>query len=66
MAVQVLTLKKPFYSTGEVGRRWGKDRLTIITAIRNGKLHAVRLTNRGRYMIPAAEIARLEAGEVRP
>ena len=57
------TARKRFYSVEEVGGRWGKERRTIIRAIEAGKLHAVRLANRGAYMIPAIEVQRWERGE---
>jgi hypothetical protein len=64
MATQATTAKRrPFYSPRQLGERWGKNRLTIIEAIRNGKLHAVRLRARGHYMIPAVEVERIEAGK---
>jgi hypothetical protein len=64
MATKATVTRKPFYSPRQLGDRWGKNRLTIIEAIRNGKLHAVRLSNRGHYMIPRSEVERVERGEV--
>jgi hypothetical protein len=64
MATQATATKKPFYSPRQLGKRWGKNRITIIEAIRNGKLHAVRLSNRGHYMIPIVEVERVERGEI--
>jgi len=66
MATQATITKKPFYSPRQLGERWGKNRLTIIEAIRSGKLHAVRLRARGHYMIPRCEVERVERGEVTP
>jgi len=64
MATTQASVRKPrFYNPRELGERWGKSRLTIIRAITSGKLHAVRLSNRGTYMIPATEVERIEHGE---
>jgi excisionase family DNA binding protein len=57
------TARKRFYSVEEVGERWGKERRTIIRAIEAGKLRAVRLANRGAFMIPRGEVERWEHGE---
>ncbi len=58
------TAKKPrFYSPQQVAARWGRERRTIIRAIEAGKLSAVRLSNRGAYMIPVGEVERVERGE---
>jgi len=57
------TARKPrFYSPQQLAARWGRERRTIIRAIEAGKLRAVRLSNRGSYMIPAGEVERLEQG----
>ncbi len=57
------TKQKPFWSPRQVAERWGRGRLTVIRAIKSGKLRAVRFGNRGHYMIPAAEVQRVERGE---
>jgi hypothetical protein len=64
MATATAAKQRPFYSPRQLGERWGKNRLTIIEAIRSGKLHAVRLRARGHYMIPRNEVERVERGEV--
>jgi hypothetical protein len=63
MANGATTRKPRFYSPQQLAARWGKERRTIIRAIEAGKLHAVRLANRGAYMIPAREVERMERGE---
>jgi excisionase family DNA binding protein len=64
MATQATAAKqRAVYSPRQLGERWGRDRLTIIEAIRNGKLRAFRLRARGHYLIPASEVARVERGE---
>lgn len=55
--------RNPFRSPRQVAERWGKSRATIIRAIQSGRLHAVRLGNRGHYLIPESEIRRVECGE---
>jgi excisionase family DNA binding protein len=57
------TKQKPFQSPHQVAEHWGVARLTVIRAIKSGKLRAVRFGNRGHYMIPVAEIQRVERGE---
>jgi excisionase family DNA binding protein len=53
----------PFWSPRQVADHWGVKRATVIRAVKIGKLRAVRLGNRGHYMIPIAEVERLERGE---
>ena len=55
--------RKRFYSPEQLAARWGRERRTIIRAIEAGKLRAVRLSNRGAYMIPVGEVKRVERGE---
>jgi len=56
----MLVQQKQTYSTKEAADRWGVSRLTVIRALRAGKLRAVRLGPRGHYLIPAREIERIE------
>jgi excisionase family DNA binding protein len=58
-----LAKEKPFWSPRQVAEHWGVKRATVIRAVKTGKLRAVRLGNRGHYMIPVAEINRVERGE---
>jgi len=51
-----------FHETEQLARRWHCSAATIAKAIRQGRLSAVRLSNRGKYLIPTAEILRLEKG----
>jgi excisionase family DNA binding protein len=65
MPKQATAMKRTrFRSPDEVAKRWGVDRQTVIRALKSGKLRAVRLGNRGHYMIPVAEIVRVERGEI--
>lgn len=63
MTKQFARSKPRFYTPRELGERWGRNRITIVRAIKSGKLRAVRLANHGTYMIPANEVARVERGE---
>lgn len=58
------TRRKPFWTPRQLATRWKCGRLTVIRAIKTGKLHAVRFGNRGHYRIPVVEIERVERGEV--
>lgn len=62
MANRLTATRPRFFSPKELGKRWGRNRITIIRAIEAGKLHAVRLSNRGSYMIPVGEVERIERG----
>jgi excisionase family DNA binding protein len=55
--------QKRFRSPRQVAERWGVSRSRVIQALKSGKLRAVRLGNRGHYMIPVAEVQRVERGE---
>jgi len=63
MANEATARKPRFYSPQQLAARWGRERRTIIRAIASGKLRAVRLSNRGAFMIPASEVERVERGE---
>lgn len=53
----------PFRSPRQVAERWGVSRSRVIQALKSGKLRAVRLGNRGHFMIPINEVERVERGE---
>ncbi len=59
----VITRRRPFWSPRQVAEHWGVARLTVIRALKSGRLRAVRLGNRGHYMIPVGEVERVERGE---
>jgi len=54
--------KRPFHDAKQLARRWYCSVPTIEKAIREGRLSAVRLSNRGKYLVPTAEIERIEKG----
>jgi excisionase family DNA binding protein len=61
-----LRLDRPFYSPAEVARLVGVHPSTILNYIHEGRLSAVRLSER-TYRIPARAVAKLLAPErVRP
>lgn len=53
-----LKLDKPFYSPGEVASMAGLHSSTILNYIRDGKLYAVKLSER-TYRIPLRSVVKL-------
>jgi len=53
-----LKLEKPFYSPGEVANLAGLHSSTILNYIRDGKLYAVKLSER-TYRIPLRSVLKL-------
>ena len=63
MHTKTTTQRPRFATSSDAAEALATTRQHVSKLIRDGALHAVRLSDRGRWRIPVAEIERLARGE---